>query len=131
MPRIGGNRLKVKDKVYYYTIKLDFDGNKVEQKREENTALGVNENYLVIDDWQFHSIKHKKIYSFDHDKLFNQVGVFGSQSKYSDYIYGYLYTSTSNSKIAYKRIKKALEKFIYQKHGRYCNAISFLDQIKI
>jgi hypothetical protein len=63
---------------------------------------------------------------------FNEASVYQSKFSYSwDYIKGTLYTASPSEKIAYRRIKKALEKYIYEKHGRYCNAISFLSQIKL
>jgi hypothetical protein len=123
--------MKVKDRVYYYTIKLDFMKDKVIQGVEESKVLGVNSSKLVLDDSDFTVIKYKKLYRSDNEKLFNEVGVFDSHfSTFTDYIFGYLHTSSSSKKIAYKRIKKALEKFIYEKHGRYCNAITMLDKIE-
>lgn len=124
--------MKVKDKVYRYEIKFDFKSNTVVQKQEEYTVIGVNQDYLCIDDRRFTAIKHKKSYRGDTDTLFNEVGICDwTDRSYLDYLFGYLYTSTTSKKIAYKRIKKALEKHIYNKHGRYCNAISFLEKIEL
>lgn len=123
--------MKVKDSVYYYEIKMDFNKNEVTQKREEHKVIGVNKYNLVIDDLNFTSIRHTKMYRSD-EKLFNSVLVFDHHFEpYWDYIQGYVYTSSSNFKVVYKRIKKAIEKFIYKKHGRYCNTINLLDQIQL
>lgn len=124
--------MKVKDKVYHFCIRFDFIKDKVEQTKKEYTVIGVNDRYLCIDDSRFQSIKHTKLYRGDNDKLFNEVLTFQYNfSNWSDYIEADLYTSSPSEKIAYRRMKKALEKFIYEKHGRYCNAISFLNQIKL
>lgn len=124
--------MKVKDTVYKYEIKLDFKTNKVTQEQNQYKVLGVNSLYLVIDNFSFTKMKHKKQYRGDKDE-FNQVSIIDTSNWGcgSDYIHADLITSTDSAKIAYRRIKKALEKYIYKKHGRYCNAISFLDQIKI
>jgi len=124
--------MKAKDKVYYYEIKIDFHKYKLEQKCEEYTVLGVNDLNLVINDREFTAIKRKKRYRGDKETLFNETVVYDSKfGMYWDEIVAYLYTSTTSKKIAYRRLKKALEKFIYDKHGRYCNAIAFLDKIEI
>jgi hypothetical protein len=126
--------MKAKDIVYHYSIRIDFNADKVTQKQNKHVVLGVNSEMLVIDDYRFTTIKHKKSYRGDSDSLFNQVAVFDTSNwriSSSDYIESDLYTSSSSTKIAYRRMKKALETFIYKKHGRYCNAILFLDQIKI
>jgi hypothetical protein len=126
--------MKVKDIVYEYSIKLDFVGRKVEQEQKKYSVIGYNMSKLCIDDYNFTSIKHTKSYRGDKDALFNDVSVYDTSGwaiSSCDYIKATLYTQTSNEKIAYRRMKKALEKFIYAKHGRYCNAISFLDQIKL
>lgn len=124
--------MKPKDKVFYYSIKIDFSKQKLEQEQKQYTVLGVNSTKLVIDDEAFTSLKHKKSYRGDDRELFNQVETCSSNfMPYWDYIQADLYTASSSKKIAYKRLKKALEKYIYEKHGRYCNAISYLDKIVI
>jgi len=124
--------MKVKDTVYEYTIKFDFLKDRVEQKRCEHKVIGVNEERLCIGDRRFTSIKTKRSYRGDNDKLFNEVVVFDSHySGCWDYIQATLYSATSSKKIAYKRMKRALEKFIWEKHGRYCNAATFLNQIEL
>ena len=126
--------MKVKDKVFRYTIKLDFSNDKVEKNRKEYEIIGYNDTNLAINDSSFSTIRHTKMYRSDNTVLFNAISVYDTSgwaiSSY-DYIQADLYTQSSSEKIAYKRIKKALEKFIYKKHGRYCNAISFLDRIEV
>jgi len=125
--------MKAKDTIYHYEIRIDFNANKVTQSQKKHTVLGVNSERLVIDDYRFTTIKHKKSYRGDTDSLFNQVTVFDTSNWHissSDYIQSDLYTSSSSTKIAYRRMKKALETFIYKKHGRYCNAITMLDKIE-
>lgn len=127
--------MKPKDIVHEFEIRLDFKTNKVTQKCTKYTVLGVNEDRLVINNRYFTVIFYKKPYRGSSEKLFNEVEVIDTSnwntSEYYDYIEGKLYTSTSNYKIAYRRIKKELEKYINKKHGRYCNAITILDQIQI
>jgi hypothetical protein len=123
--------VKVKDKVYFFEIKLDFKNDSVEQTKKEYEVIGINESYMCINDHCFNSLKIKKSYRSDKED-FNVVRIHEMNfSSYWDYIRGYLYTASPSEKIAYRRIKKALEKFIYEKHGRYCNAISFLDKIQL
>jgi len=110
---------------------MDFIKNSVEQTKEEYTVIGANNHYLCIDDSCFTSLKIKGYYRGDKEE-FNTVITYHSNWETSwDYIRANLYTATSSEKIAYKRMKKALEKFIYEKYGRYCNAISFLDKIRV
>jgi hypothetical protein len=125
--------MKVGDKVYYFEIKLDFKNDCVNQSKQEFNVAGVNEEYVCIDNYNFTSIQLKKRYSSDKEKeLFNNANAWEMRfSTYWDYIQGFLYTTCSSEKVAYKKVKKALEEFIFEKHGRYCNAISFLDKIKI
>lgn len=123
--------MKPKDKLYRFEIKFDFIKNSVEQEKKEYVVIGANDTYVCINDFHFTSLQTKKKYRGD-TVDFNEVSVYQSHFSYSwDYIQGSLYTASPSEKIAYRRIKKALEKFIYEKHGRYCNAISFLDKIVI
>lgn len=123
--------MKVKDAVYQYIINLDFKANTVKQSQNSHIVIGYNKTNLAIDDLNFSTIRHTKMYQGDTTKLFNEVEIFDFTFAGCDEIRATLNTQTSSPKIAYKRMKKALEKFIYAKHGRYCNAITFLDQIKI
>ncbi len=124
--------MKVKDTVYEYSIKLDFYKDTVEQKQAEYKVIGVNNERLCIGDRTFTTIKRKKQYRGDNDELFGEVSVFDSQYKnYWDYIRATLYSASPSKKIAYKRMKKALEKFINTKHGRYCNAMIILNRIEV
>jgi len=123
--------MKPKDIVHYYEVKIDFDKNDIFQTHEKYKVLGVNLNKLVIEDDNFTVIKHKKLYRGDFNIVFNQTNINESHFEpYWNYIKCYLYTLSSSEKIAYRRIKKSLEKYIYEKHGRYCNALEFLDKIK-
>lgn len=122
--------VKAKDKVYLFSIELDFLKDTVEQKTEEYEVIGVNNEYIAINDNRFTSIKIKG--KEDIDGALKQVSIYQSEFKnYWDYIEGSLYTLNSSKKIAYKKIKKELEKYIQEKHGRYCNAITMLDKIEI
>ena len=124
--------MKVKDIIYRYEIELDFKDNKVKQEQKPYQVIGYNDTYLAINDQRFSTIKHRKLYRGDnYDTLFNEVSVFDYQSTYNDFIRATLYTQSSSKKIAYKRMKKELEKFIYKKHGRYCNAITMLDKVEV
>jgi len=97
--------MKVKDDVYRYEIKLDFKKDEVIQEKKQFTVIGVNAERLCLDDKSFTSIKYKKSYRSDTDRLFNEVGIVDwTNDRYFDYIFGYLYTSTTSEKIAYKRI---------------------------
>jgi hypothetical protein len=123
--------LKPKDNIYYFEIKMDFTKDKVEQTKREHKVIGANDRYICIDDSLFTSLQTKQYYRGDKVD-FNEIKIYESHSScLGDYIRAYLYTASPSEKIAYRRIKKALEKFIYEKHGRYCNAISFLDKIQI
>lgn len=123
--------MKIGDKIYHYRIKLDFLKDNVEQSIGEHTIIGANNHRICINDEVFTSLKIKGYYRGDKEE-FNSVSTYESKyGGYWDYIQSELYTATPSKKIAYRRMKKSLEKFIYEKHGRYCNAITFLDQIKI
>lgn len=124
--------MKVKDKVYLFVIELDFLKDAVIQESKEYEVIGANDKCLAINDEYFTSIGIKTRNDYRFGNKLDDVGVIQSKyEKYFDYIRGSLYTSNSNEKLAYKKIKKELEKFIQEKHGRYCNAITMLDKIKI
>jgi len=124
--------VKVKDTVYEYSIKLDFLKDTVEQKQSVYKVIGVNDERLCISDRSFTTIKRKKSYRGDKDELFGEVGVFDSHhDRYWDYIKAELYSASPSKKIAYRRMKKALEKFINAKHGRYCDAADVLSRIEV
>lgn len=123
--------MKKKDKVYEYEIKIDFLKDEVKQTKEEHSIIGANKNYICLDTLNFKSLKIKPSYSGDTID-FEAVNTF--ESKYSnmwDYMMATLFTSEPDEKIVYKKMKDALENFIYEKHGRYCNAATFLDKINI
>jgi len=124
--------MKVKDKVFLYEIKLSFKDDEVTQTKEEYKVIGVNKDRLCIDNRYFTTIKHKKEYRGDKDTMFNEVHIIDwSNNDYFNSIYGQLYTSTSSEKIAYKRIKKALEKHINTRLSKYGNISILLDKIVI
>ncbi len=127
--------LNVGDKVYVYEIKLDFKENRVEQTKLEHNIIGVNKERVCIDNCYFTSIKTKKDYRGDTDTLFNQIGIIDTSKwgwcDYADYISGTLYTTNSSNKVAYKRIKKELEKYINEKISRYGVAIELLEKIDL
>lgn len=124
--------MKVNDKVYRYEIKLNFKDDSVEQEKTENKIIGINENYLCVDSFMFMTIKYKAVYKGDNDTLFNEVNIVDyTDNNYLNYLYGYVYTTVTDEKLAYAVIKKALEKHINKKLGKYSKVAILLDKIII
>jgi hypothetical protein len=123
--------MKTGDKVFYYEIEIDFMGNNVKQAKEEHKIVAVNSHYLCIDNNDFTSIKHTKWYSGDVDTLFNEVRTYEMKYTFTNKIFAELYTSSSNDKVAYRRMKKQIEKFIDKNYGCYLDFIGYLDRIII
>ncbi len=124
--------MKVKDKIYLFVIELDFLKDAVIQELKEYKIIGVNSKCIAINDEYFTTISTDSKTNYRLHEEYNKVSII--QSKYEkifDYIRGSLYTSDSSNKSAYKRIKAELEKYIQEKHGRYCNAVTMLDKIEI
>ena len=64
--------------------------------------------------------------------IINKVSVYHSKlGSWSDEIHSYVYTDESNSKKVYAKLKKGLEKFIYEKFGRYAGATNILNTLEI
>ena len=124
--------MQVGDKIYVYEIKLDFNNSKTEQICNIHKIIGVNEQKLVIDDYHFTVIKHKKAYSGDKEKLLNDVlFVDFTDWEYFGYLTGILRTTESDGKLGYRKVKKELGKYITKKLSRYGGAIELLDKIII
>jgi len=124
--------MKVNDTVYRYEIKLNFKDDSVEQLKEESKILGINKIRFCLDDSMFTTIKYKAAYIGDKDNLFNEVDVIDwSDDKHFNCIYGYVYTTVTDEKLAYAMIKKALERHINKKISTYTKAVLLLDKIII
>lgn len=123
--------MKIGDNIYCYRITLDFIKNVASKSIEENQILGINERILVINDRQFTRLDLGKE-RFNMNGIINKTGAYHSKiGTLSDEIHAYMYTTESNSKKAYVKIKKELEKFIYEKFGRYTGATDILNTLEI
>lgn len=124
--------LKIGDKVYTYEIELDFEKDKIKISKYENHVIGINEYRLCIDNKTFTSIKYRKQYKDDKDKLFGDV-IIVDFTKFINFdcIIGTLYTTQADEKIAYKKVKDELEEYIYKNFGRYSKATKLLDSLNI
>lgn len=122
--------MQIGDKVYVYEIKLDFNKNKVEQLCNCHQIIGVNKYKFVIDDLSFTAMNREKAYK--DDRVLNQV-LFVDFTDWKDfgYLTGILRTMESNKKVAYKKVKRELEKYINKKLIRYGGATQLLNEIVI
>lgn len=123
--------LPIKTPVYYFEIMLDFKTNKVETKKESYSVIGTNDDYFAINDRHFSTLQYKpKKYGLATN--FRKVETHHSKmDPYWDYIQGHIYTHNSSENIAQRAIKKAVEKFLYEKFGRYCKGIDLLNSLKV
>lgn len=123
--------LPIKYPVYSFSIKIDFKDNKVSTEEKTYEVVGTNEEYFVINDHYFTTLCYKPS-EYNTRENFRKVHVHHFNClQYWDYVEGQIYTHNSSKKIAQKAIKKALEKFLYDKYGRYCLGIDLLDTLKL
>jgi hypothetical protein len=123
------------DLIHYFNIKIYESGKvKKENKSYSVVACKENESYgelIVIDSYAYTIIQTKKE-KYTSNQILNESSCYEMRIgiKYDNYINGYLYTTNPSQKIATKRIKKELEKFINEKYGRYSNYKIKLDEIQ-
>lgn len=121
--------LNIGTDVYCFEIKLDFKKDTVTTQDKGFKIIGTNEECFVINDQRFTTLSYKiSKYSIYTD--FRKVSVhhFNCLSYY-DEVTGTLYTHNPSKKIAFKAIKKSMEKFLYDKYGKYCQGVSLLKSI--
>jgi hypothetical protein len=124
-------KMDIGDTVYCYRIKLDFIKNQTTKERTEHKILGINNKRLVLDDYSFTHIDLKKE-SYNSNSVINKPDSYYSHWGGTwDEMKTYLYTREKNSKKAFVKAKKAMEEYIYEKFGRFSNAIDMLDSLEV
>jgi hypothetical protein len=122
--------MHIGDKVYKFDIVLDFLKNEVSQERKEHSIIGINDERLVINDRQFTTLELKKTRYNDHKTIIRKVYVWHSHyGNYWDSVKAVFYTTNNSEKIAKKTMKKQIEKFMYEKFGKYAMQTSMIDRI--
>lgn len=120
------------DKIFYFEIKIDFKKYVIETKNEESSVIGANERLFVINDYSFTKLNQKMEKDYSCYTNLNKpiASEFKCGSLY-DEIRSCIYTDINNSTKAYKTLKKKLEDYIYEKHGRYSKGIDILNNFEI
>lgn len=124
--------MNIGDTIYQYKINLKISG-QVEKYKTENKVIGLNDNYFCIDTLHFQTLQFKNE-KYATCTPFDVVKVYESKwsSRYlEDEINGYIYTTESDEKKIYKRIKKEIEKYLKKEYGKYGLFIGLLDNIVI
>ena len=112
--------MKIGDTVYFFEVEILRECAKINETSEQYKIIGLNENRLCIDNKDFKTIKHTKLYNSDSDMIFNNVII--CDWLYDSYIkklYATLYTSNSSNKTAFKRLYKEIQKHVAEKYGVY------------
>lgn len=122
--------LEIGQEIYKYKITLDFIKNEVSKDIESNKVIGLNQYRLCLDDYSFTRIDLEKKSYNSNCVLENAACNHCKLSNYYDEITGTIYSSKKDEKKQYLKIKKALEKYIQQKFGRYV-ASDLLDKLEI
>lgn len=125
------------DKIFKFSIELKGNGI-IQKDLKAYEVLGSKESDLyeeliVLDDDSYTTLQTK-------EEKYRMHSLYGKAICYEmkwncssliDYITGQLYTNNPNEKVAYKSIKKAMNKFINDKYGKYGNYINLLEKIEI
>jgi hypothetical protein len=127
----GRLRMNAGDTIYYFKIIVDFLKNEARTEIEEYKILGINDKHLVLDDYSFTCLDLKKESCNIHAVLNTPSSYHFKLLEYHDEIQTSLYTLGKNRKRAFSKIKKATEKYIYEKFGRYCNGIEILNDLEV
>jgi hypothetical protein len=126
----GGVRMHIGDKIYKFEITLDFLKSEVNQNRTENSVIGINDERLVMNDKQFTTLELKKTRYNDHQTIIRKVCVWHSHyGTYWDKVDAVFYTTNNSEKIAKKTMKKQIEKFMFEKFGKYAMQTSMIELI--
>lgn len=122
--------LEIGQEIYKYKITLDFKKNEVSRDIGSNKIIGLNQHKLCLDDYSFTRVDLKKESYNSNYVLENATCHHCKLSNYYDEITGTIYSSKKDEKKQYLKIKKALEKFIQEKFGRYAGT-DLLDKLDI
>lgn len=123
--------LQAGEKIYYYKIELDFAKDNSNQKVEELEVIGANEEYFVLNDYFFTKLYQKSGKYNTSYCVFNKPSVSHFKMFSYDEVKGYFYTKESNEKKALKKLKAEIEKFLYEKFGKYCKGVDLLNAINV
>ncbi|SHJ53365.1 hypothetical protein SAMN02745163_02084 [Clostridium cavendishii DSM 21758] len=128
--------IKSGDLMYYFNIELDETG-LVKTIVKTYPIIATKEKFednqiMVIDNLNYTTLQTKDEKYSTHT-IFNKVRCY--EMNYhsrglKDSVTGYLYTTNSNKKVAITKIKKAMEKYLKDKYGKYGNFIELLNKIE-
>lgn len=122
---------KVGDNIYNYEIEIDFLKNRVVANTNQCKLLGINDNYIVLDDSKFTVLDIKKA-EFNTHNVFNKTKCYHFKiGSFEDKIVSNISTINNNKKAVFNSMKKAIEKYINKKFGKYCGGIELLNTLKI
>ena len=122
--------MKIGTIINYVDIKLRVDG-KFTLTKNEYKIIGINEDYIVINDRHFKTLQLKKG-PYDIHLLLDKPKAHECEYNVSclvDYVDSYIYT-TSSMKVAFNKCKKELEKFLNIKYSKYSGLRINLNTIK-
>jgi predicted amino acid racemase len=104
--------IKIGDKIIYAEFKYN-DRNEIKQRYEKVKILGINENFIVLNDLLFTKLSNCETFDNCYTKL-NHAKCYKSQiiSSYPKEIICVLYSTSKSLKINENRIKSALEIFL-------------------
>lgn len=118
--------------IYFYEIKVDFKNNVATKQVKELKVIGANSSYLVVDNFDFTKlIQPKEKESVCYMKVDKPHVYHFNLLSYYDEMTVTIYTAKKNDKKNYIKLKEELEKYIYEKHGRYCNSIDILKTLNL
>lgn len=122
--------------IYKYDIVLKDDGT-VAKEKEVFTVVAVGDSRFNGIETVIRNAHGFRILQDKEDKhtihtVLNVPKVFKMEWIHQpNELRGYLYTYNSNDKVGYRRVKKALEKFIKAKYGKYTMFSNGLEELGV
>ena len=121
---------KIGDNIYNYEIAIDFLKNRVVANTNQCKLLGINDNYIVLNDSNFTVLDIKKA-EFNTHSVFNKTNCYHFKLReLEDKIISNISTTSNNKNAVFNRMKKDIEKYINKKFGKYCGGIELLNTLK-
>jgi len=123
--------MQIGDKIYLREIRLNFGkAESVELKDEASEILGINGNYICLNNFQFTSIKHAALYDGDRDELVNEVRIYDwSNDSMFNCIMATMHTTNPDKSNSIKELKTALKSHMSKRYGKYGVASNLIDSI--
>jgi hypothetical protein len=133
--------LEAGDKIRRYEIELFINGD-VKKNKNELLIVACRDykcgkkasQYMVVEEGVSYTIIQTMDEKYATYSILSRVKVWEMQyhsKSLNDFVHAYVYTSQSNDKKIYTKLKSEMEKYLKDKYGRYGNYIGLLKKIEV